>query len=183
LLESLDRPLGLLAARSVLSLQASSDIRNPRLFLFSGDLVMAVIPAGTGRELLEMSVLSSETRSLKAELKFPVTSPIAPADPYDQIRDGKFTICAGCHRDESPSTRVTIAEGFETDVLRPPPTEEYDLEFARSQYLACDPKQDPERCAMLAAIFGHGEVQPRRFSNSAHTIYDYPPFDGGTGSQ
>src|SRR6185436_15677109 len=121
LLESLDRPLGFLAARSVLSLQPAAGARSPRMFLFAGALVLSVVPAGVGEELLEISLPVSETRSIKAEIHFPVAEPLALGQPFSHIRidDGTSTTCSGCHGYEEPSSRIDVAQGFESDLLRP----------------------------------------------------------------
>jgi hypothetical protein len=42
----------------------------------------------------------------------------------------------------------------------------------REQFLTCDVMADPERCAIFSAVFGHGDLQPRAFSENARTIYD-----------
>jgi hypothetical protein len=57
-------------------------------------------------------------------------------------------------------------------VFKPLKAQEIDLTFLRDQHLACDAAAEPERCAMLAAIFAHGELVPRAFSDKARTIYD-----------
>jgi hypothetical protein len=171
-IESLDRPLGILAVESRLSLQPAVGRRSPRFFLFSGDLVMTVVPAGDGYDLMEISTLVSETRSVKAEIGFPVAAPLTPSSPYDRVRMGNATTCSSCHGFEAPSTLVTSTQAFESVVLRPRDAEEVDLAFARGEYTACDATKEKERCEMLTAIFGHGELVPRDFSPEARTIYD-----------
>src|SRR5437868_4300008 len=70
-LEALERPLDLHAALSTVSLQPAPNPRSPRIFLFTGDVIMSVAPDGLGQSLLEIGQLVAPDRSLKAELKFP----------------------------------------------------------------------------------------------------------------
>jgi hypothetical protein len=170
--ESLERPLGALAAVSMLSLQRAVGAESPRFFLFSGDLVLGVVPDGDGKNFLEMGTRVSETRSIKGEIEFPLRAPLAPGAPYDHVRQGDVTLCALCHGTERPSARITVTRAFESDVLRPLPSQEVDLAFVRRQSVECDAQKEPDRCALLAAIFGPGELEPREFSPNAPTIYD-----------
>jgi hypothetical protein len=172
--ESLDRPLGILAARSDFSLQPAFDVRSPRFFLCSGSLVMTVVPTGIGRDLLELGTEVSEVRSIKAEIVFPLQGPLPPVEPYEHIFHDGQTSCAACHGTER-SRQLPTGTAFESDVLRPLASQEVDLAFARDEYVRCDPAQDKERCAILSSIFAHGELQPRAFSPNAKTIYDNRP--------
>jgi hypothetical protein len=172
-LESLDRPLGALASLSIFSLQPTNAPRSPRFFLWSGTVVMTVVPTGDGRNLLELGQQVSETRSVKAEIHFPVTAPLPPAQPYEHIiMEGGATSCGTCHGFEQPAPQAATQNAFSSDVFKPLKTQEIDLAFLQGQYLACDAAAEPERCAMFAAIFAHGELVPRAFSDKARTIYD-----------
>jgi hypothetical protein len=171
-LESLARPLGILASRSLFSLQPAFDAASPRIFLFSGHLVMTAVPAGDGKNLLELGAQQSDVRSIKAEIVFPVQAALPPAQPYGHIVHEGFTSCAACHGTEKVSDRVTTAMAYESDVLRPVPSQLVDLAFLRDQYASCDATKDADRCTILAAIFAHGDLEPRAFSENAKTIYD-----------
>ena len=70
-LESLDRPLHVEAAISRSSAQPAYWDRSPRLFLFIGDLVLTVVPEGSGAALLEMGEFVDETHTRKAEQVVP----------------------------------------------------------------------------------------------------------------
>jgi hypothetical protein len=170
--ESLDRPLGILATNSLFSAQPSVGVRSPRLFFFTGNLVMSVGVAGVGSSLLELAEYSTPTRSIKAEIEFPVTAPLELTAPYDRVLYDKGTSCGFCHRAEVPASSVTSAHAFESDVLRPRPQEEVSLTFLESETLACDREKEPKRCDILSAVFGHGELYTRRFAPTARTIYD-----------
>jgi hypothetical protein len=171
-LESLDRPLGFLASRSPFSLQATTDTRSPRFFLFSGTLVMTAVPVGDGRHLLELGYQISETRSIKAEIAFPVTEPLAPAQPYEHLLHDTVTSCGTCHGYEEPAPLPATPKAFSSVIFKPLKTQEVDLAFLRDQFLTCDALADAERCAIFSAVFGHGPLEPRAFSDKARTIYD-----------
>jgi hypothetical protein len=173
-LESLDRPLGALAVRSSLSLQPAVGRRSPRIFLFSGQVVMSVVPEGDGRNALELAEYTSEIRSIKGELLFPLSAPVAPAVPYDRVRFDpgiEATICSTCHPSEIPATAISFAGAYESDVLRPKKTQEIDLPFLQSETALCDPSLEADRCALLKAVFEHGELDVQHFSDKARTIF------------
>jgi hypothetical protein len=170
--ESLERPLGILAAESVLSLQPAMGRRSPRFFLFSGDLVLSIATGTEGHDLLEMSTRVSDTRSIKAEMGFPLQGALSPAAVYDRIRLGNGTSCGFCHGFELPAAGVAITQAYESVIFRPLESQQVDLAFLRSEYDACDRQAEPDRCAMLAAVFGHGELEAQAFSPAARTIYD-----------
>jgi hypothetical protein len=172
-LESLDRPLGFLASLSIFSLQPTTAPKSPRFFLFSGAVVMTAVPTGAGRNLVELGQEVTETRSIKAEIAFPVTAPLPPPQPYEHlVGEGGPTSCGTCHGFEEPAPVASTPNAFSSDVFKPLKSQEVDLAFLRDQHLACDATAEPERCAMFAAIFAHGELVPRAFSDKARTIYD-----------
>lgn len=167
--ESLKRPIGVLAAISTFSLQPSAGPGSPRIFLFSGDLVATVVP-GKGQDLLELAERTTETRSLKAELEFPLEVALSGSEPYARIRRADGTVCAACHGGEVPAAERAGALSFESDILRPLATQEVPLAQIQSEALACDVAAEPERCALLTAVFGHGETYPQYFSAQANTF-------------
>jgi len=171
--ESLDRPLGMVAVNSIFSVQPAFGPRSPRMFLFSGNLVMSVVPEGDTAHSIELAEYLSPTRSIKAEIGFPLQAPLSSSTPFDRIRDGNGTWCRGCHRDEARVDSVTIAEAFGSDVLRPNPPDEVPLPYVANEATVCDSSLEPERCEMLKAVFGHGPIEPRAFSSDARTINDY----------
>ena len=171
-LERLDRPLKAMAVLSLFSLQPSVGKRSPRIFLFAGNLVMSVVPAGDGRDLLELAEYTAPTRSIKAEVQFPVGVTLSASEPYDRVRQGAKTVCGGCHRSEQSAQQVSVTQGFESDVLRPRGRDEVPLPFLLEETRLCEPEVEPERCEMLNALFAHGEVQRGAFSADAHTIFE-----------
>jgi hypothetical protein len=171
--QRLARPLSTVAVTGQISLQPADGARSPRIFLFSGSLVMSVAPSGAGNPFLELAeYTTSPTRSIKAQMEFPLTAPLPLADPYDSIREKAGTVCGGCHRDEVQSTSVTFTQGFESSVFRPLPSEQVPLLYLQDQTRTCDPKAEPARCEMLDAVYNHGNVTVGSFSPDAETIYD-----------
>lgn len=175
-LRSLPRPLRLSATDSIFSAQPAVGARSPRFFIFSGALIISVVPSGNGAPLLEMGEVVNETDSVKAEIKFPVEEQLTPAAPYEGLRFNEtLTTCGICHAGER------VAEGYPTgafvsEAIRPRDVELVDLEDLEREATACasapgtapeaDAEADPEaelvRCAMLQALFA-GEVTERNF--------------------
>lgn len=171
-LERLERPLAVAATKSVISLQPAVGEHSPRLFLFAGELLMSVAVDGHGVELLEFGEFVGPARTIKAEIEFPLAGPLAEDAPFSRIFDGvDGTHCAICHRGETAAPEYPLA--FASDALRFPVLEGVALADLRGEYERCDPDAQPERCARLTALFGHGPVEPAAFAESLPTIYDY----------
>lgn len=172
-LESLDRPLRITSTVSTVSLQPADGARSPRVFLFSGDLVMSVAIDGDGKHLLEFGEPVTPTRSLKAEIAFPLTDTLPVEAPFTRVMEGDGTSCGLCHGSEEPAMNGPVPEAFVSDALRFRDDELVELDALEAEWQACDPDLEPERCARLDAIFGHGEVLDQPFSADLPTIYDY----------
>ncbi|MFL5307973.1 MAG: hypothetical protein ACJ8F1_22340 [Polyangia bacterium] len=172
-LSALKRPLSVLGVVSTFSLQASvGGALNPRVFVFSGNLIMSVVPAGDGSPFVELAEYTTPVRSIKGQLAFPVTAPVALADAYESVRTGGGTLCGGCHRDEQPAPQVTDGQAFESSVLAPRPSDVVPVERMQDDQTTCDPQIEPDRCAILNALFGRGPVVTGAFSPDATTIFD-----------
>jgi hypothetical protein len=139
------------------------------MFLFSGNLVVTVA-SGKGHDLLEVGEPTSETRSVKAELGFPIASKLSATAPYQRIAAVPGTVCAACHGDEQRAAESMAEGAFESDILRPLPSQEVPLDLVRAAAESCDSAQEPERCALFRAVFDHGDVSPRRLSEQAKTF-------------
>ena len=166
-LQALPRPLSLYATTSTFSAQPSGGQSDPRIFAFEGSLVQSVVPSGQGAALLELAMLTSETRSVKAEIEFPVEAALAPEDPYDRIRMGTGTTCGVCHLSEFLANTVTITDAYESDALQPAPESALSLSLARQYARDCDAAATPERCGILMGLFAHGDATPGEFPPSA----------------
>jgi hypothetical protein len=153
-LESLARPLSLHATQSVLSAQPADGKRSPRLFVFIDPLIMSVVPDGLGRALLELGERRSATHSLKAELEFPITSELAPESPFARLRyDDNLSTCDFCHADSTAAPDLNVPYALISQAMRPLPRERVAIEQVRAEAEACAAAEEPERCAMLHALF------------------------------
>lgn len=168
---SLSRPLGAAASASFISAQPAKGARSPRMFLWSGPLVLSVAPEGLGSRLLELGYQTSPTRSIKAEIEFPVTSRLSLSAPYDHISPDPQTRCAACHPSEKPAESVTWATAFESDVLRISDDDDVEIGSVAEESKSCDPAMEPARCALLGAVFARGGIHAQEFSREARTIY------------
>lgn len=168
---SLTRPLGAATSAGFISAQPAEGKRSPRMFLWSGALVMTVVPEGLGANLLELGFETTPTRSIKAEIAFPVKAPLAPSAPYDRVQGKPLSKCAACHANETPAASVTWAQGFESEVLRPSDFDVVDLASVEQESRGCDPAAEPQRCALLAAVFDQGGIHAQAFAREARTLY------------
>lgn len=169
--ESLERPLAVSAGSGVVSAQPATGERSPRLFLFSEPLIMTVVPEGVGSQLLEIGELRSETRSLKAELKFPIDRDLEPQEPFEAtIFNESITTCAFCHAAEEPDPGIEFARAYVSQALQPLPSLRVGIDQVRAEHLACEPELEPGRCALFAAIFDWGEVLEGSFPETMGTF-------------
>jgi hypothetical protein len=158
-LEALARPLPLHATLSTFSAQPARGPGSPRIFIYFEPLIMTVVPEGIGGHLLEFGEQRPEHRSLKGELQFPLMAPVAPGEVYEHtLFNPELTACAFCHASEQLDTTVPGGHGFVSQSLRPRDNERVPLAVLRSEQGGCDAEAEPNRCAMLDALFGWGEV-------------------------
>lgn len=171
-IESLERPLRLYATSGVLSAQPAVGRRSPRLFLFLGNMSVSIVPEGNGSSLLEFGELESDTRSLKAEVEFPVVGTLSEADAFDRLMYNEtLTSCAFCHASEKQHEGITSTRAFVSIALRPSPFERVSLASVLAEHTLCDPEAEPDRCAMFRALFDHGEVVDGEFPEAMPTFY------------
>jgi hypothetical protein len=173
-LQSLERPLRVNATVSFISLQRASGQRSPRIFLFSGPLVMSIVPEGEGSDLVEMGQLIDDQRSLKGEVEFPVIAALPERDPFARIRSGDGTTCRFCHPGEVLADRTDGVEAYLSGALRPSFSARVELETLERERVVCDRAIEPERCAILSALFDHGDVLPTDFPPTVPTISGRP---------
>jgi hypothetical protein len=155
--ESLGRPLQLHATRSVFSAQPATGTRSPRIFLRFESLVMSVVPEGLGSELLELGEERGDFRSLKGELSFPIHEAVTPSLPYEKVVfSEELSACAFCHAAEERDLLVPGAVGYVSQALRPFSGQRIPLADLALELPACDVSLEPDRCALLDALFGWG---------------------------
>lgn len=171
LVESLDRPLRLSATESDFSAQPAHGRRSPRIFLFSGPLILSVVPDGPGAEVVEFSQFDDSGRSIKGELAFPVEAEVAPEAPYTKVMfQPELTHCGLCHADEQPAYRVGNAWAYSSRALRPVDSTLVPLEELRREASTCDASVEPERCRLLQELFEHGTPRAHSFPASFSTF-------------
>ncbi|HKO92512.1 MAG TPA: hypothetical protein VJU61_15230, partial [Polyangiaceae bacterium] len=78
--------------------------------------------------------------------------------------------CGVCHNGHLPV--LGIQGAFESEVLRPADDELVPLPQLEEEARSCDAELEPERCALLEALFPHGEVVGAEFPRSVRTIFD-----------
>ena len=164
-LRALERPLAVHATESAFSAQPARGAENPRVFLFNDPLYLAIVTDGASRDLLELSVLTSDTRSIKAEIVFPVTEPLRPAFPYEQAlydEERDRTFCALCHGAERLVDSID-GPAFESSAIKPPPRLRVELGDLRDQSEDCEVAQDNDRCDMLRSLFLYGATKDHDF--------------------
>jgi hypothetical protein len=168
--ESLPRPLSLVATNGVTSAQPAGGAQAPRLFLFSGQLVVSVVASGPGASLIEFGEWVTPKRTLKGEVELPVDGGAPTFDPFVRLTTlpGQ-TSCAACHRQEEPSPTVT--GGYVSVAFQPHLGTEVTLTAVRALYQACVEAQDSSaRCALYRALFEHGEVTQGAFDASVERL-------------
>lgn len=151
-IESLDRPLNVMAVASLFSAQPGSS-RSPRFFVFTEGLVLSVAADGDGANLLELGELrEGGRRSVKAEIVYPLDGPV---DPYGHLAYGDGTLCGVCHTIET-ATDTPLA--FVSDVIVPTIGSRVRLSEVWRETQQCDDSTEPDRCAILRAVMGSNDV-------------------------
>lgn len=161
-LESLDRPLLVAATNSARSAQPSTGEENPRLFITQDALILSVLSEGPGADLLEFAVDVGDGLSVKAELAFPIEAEITVTEPYEQVLRNPGTSCGACHDLEQHWETVGDVPVFASEALQYPAEDDVSPAYVGALAQACDVTASPERCAMLTAVFAHGDVVPQR---------------------
>lgn len=160
-LEALERPLQVFMTSSNQSLQPSPGARSPRTFIVNEPLVMSIVFEGAAAVTLELGYRTTQTRSIKTELIFPLEAEVTYANLFDEIKAGQVTRCSQCHTAEVLEFNDEIqAEVYESDIYEPFDPYDVDVEAVRAERASCDPSVEPERCELLSALFDHGDVVP-----------------------
>lgn len=161
---NLQRPLDVYAVDNAFSAQPSAGQKSPRILIFKAPLVLSVVPAGTGRLLLELSELVDTTQSVKAEIQFPIYTQIVSADAFDHlVKPPGQTDCRFCHQNEQSAGPSYPANAFKSNIVKPDAFNRVSSTFLRQEAQACDERAEPYRCAMLEAIFVRGQARDTAF--------------------
>jgi hypothetical protein len=159
-LQALSRPLALYMTRSDRSLQPSPGARSPRTFIVFEPMVMSIVLDGPASIALELGYRTSASRSVKTEILFPLTTDVTFDNVFDEVMSGRLTKCGACHTGETLTFHPDLpVDVFESDIIAPFDIYEVDVEALRAERTSCDAAAEPERCALLAALFDHGTVR------------------------
>ena len=170
-LESLARPIPMLATFGVLSAQPAVGVRSPRLFLFLGPNRMSVVPDGVGASVLEFGEERPGYRSLKGEIEFPLTGDIPQSAPFDRVLfNDQLTTCGLCHAAEQAEVSPFTTHAFVSQSLRPAPRNAVTLQSLQYELAICNRGAEPYRCAMLDSLFSLGPVTDGQFPPEMRTF-------------
>ncbi|MET0287918.1 MAG: hypothetical protein ABW352_25740 [Polyangiales bacterium] len=160
LMASLPRPLSLVASLSATSLQPAVNSNTPRIFVMYEGVSLSVVGGGEGENAVEFGQWITPLRTLKAEIRWPITRPLASGVPYQGLVDPGQTIssCGFCHNGEEE--HPTIPGAFVSDALAPGGLNELAVADLREVRAACT---DESHCAILRALFDYGEVRQGAF--------------------
>lgn len=176
------RPLGLVATSDVFSTQPAQGARSPRLLVRTDAVTLTAVPVGEGRDLLEFGERHTPGSTVKAEVAFPVTTPVDRALVFDRVRESAgadATGCRVCHTEETD-----LGDGrFANTELRPPDGMVVPLDVLLGEREACAAVDDAAsgteeeafRCAMFAGLLDHGEVVERPFADEVATAFGPRP--------
>ncbi len=161
---SLARPLVVVASSSIVSAQPAVGEARPRLFIQSGPLMMTLVPAGTGANLLEFGERYVDDLTRKGELVLPVEAPLALDAPFTRVAHETYgSTCAVCHRrQDAHPDGGTVSEAIRPEGWYDVPLDELAHEAARCE---------GEGCALLEAVF-EDEVVPGSFPEHWPTVRD-----------
>ena len=173
-IESLDRPLKLVATQGTLSAQPAGGKRDPRVFIIQDELIISVVPNGPGRTLIELGEYIIPTESLKGELHMPIERPITLDHVFGHLRyNESLTVCGFCHYNERPSTTINHRNAHISMAFKPLDTEIILLEALETEHELCTQKEQlTYRCEIYKALFDHGQVNQSTFPAELKTIYE-----------
>lgn len=161
-IESLSRPLKVSLTLSKLSAQPAVGNDTPRIFLFIDNLILSVAPDGKGKDLLELSQLYTDSKSLKAELEFPILENISDTAGFDRIDIGGRSSCNGCHSAETIDTSITDANAY-TSVAIKPETYMSLTDFQQENYKCELATSLDYRCQMIMSLFKFNQLDSEIF--------------------
>lgn len=161
-LQALDRPLTIYMTSSDDSLQPSPGARSPRTFIINDKLVMSIVFDGSARNTLEFGYRPEVSRSIKAEILFPLTADVNERSLFDRVRvTERTTQCGICHVGEAHEDFPGFPLGvFASDVIVPFPMEEVSIDSMMAEVASCDAAAEEYRCGLLSAMFEQGELVP-----------------------
>jgi hypothetical protein len=172
LLESLNRPLSLNANSNTQSAQPAVGKRSPRIFLILNDtLSMSFVPGADPTLEFGERNAGDPGFSVKAEVHFPIEDQLAPEDAFTRLAPDAATgrtledatRCGVCHDNEKPTADYPFLGAFTSAIVKPSTFFAVDVASIRQERETCDASAEPERCAVLQALFDHGDVVQKAF--------------------
>lgn len=172
LLETLDRPLSLNANFNTQSAQPALGKRSPRIFvILNGSLSMSLVPGADPTLEFGERNASEPGFSVKGELHFPVQDQLVPEDAFARLAPGastgltldQATKCGVCHDNEKPAPDYPVRGAFTSAVVKPTSFFAVEVDDIERERDTCDAALEPERCAVLHALFDHGDVVQTAF--------------------
>ena len=159
-------PLKVFAVNNTFSAQPSVSMDSPRIFIISNNLILSVVPAGEGKNLVEFSQIVSSGVSIKAEIEFPISATLPGEAPYSRILSGSFgTTCTSCHKNESRATMVSAGEAYQSNIIAPDLFQRVSQGYLLNQAKVCNNRIDDFRCRLLKTIFIRGAAVDVDFPN------------------
>jgi hypothetical protein len=174
LIQSLKRPLNIYITNSTQSAQPAASNESPRVFIFTGNLILSIVPVGATSEFLEVSQLISDTRSIKAELKFPFNSSISKSLAYDTVNPNGngVTTCKGCHGTDFLDSSITHSDAYNSEAIKPFPSMKISPATLEVQSIICDSTNTQSyRCKLIQSIFKQGNVINKEFPTAMDTFF------------
>lgn len=164
LISFLQTPLRIYAVNNQASAQPAAGPESPRIFIFNHNLILSVVPDGSGKDFVEMSEVVGVFRSLKAELKFPINDIIVSGDAFRTIvNDQGVTTCRGCHENSAIATQITSGPAFVTDMILPNPSKRVPVSSLNFWARNCNSSANPYRCEMLKSLIIDGRAEDSAF--------------------
>lgn len=164
LVKSLKRPLYVNASVSKQSAQPATSYSSPRIFIFKGNLIIAVVPTGDGAKLLEFSEMISSTRSIKGEVVLPLGKNLAQTDPFARINYNSRTTCSGCHNSERLESSMNGVSVYSSVAFRPKVSDDVSVDYLRDNHYLCQAQLNTsELCSFMNSLFSNGDVIPKAF--------------------
>lgn len=159
-IQALDRPLNVYFTSSAYSLQPAPEARSPRTFIQRGNLYMSIVFGGIAMDTLEFGYRTVPSRSIKAEVVFPITRDLTEDTLFDRIaRSDTTSVCGDCHVSEAREELPGFPAGaYVSEIFEPYDLMEVDLETMRQESESCDESVEGARCALLAAFFDNGPL-------------------------
>lgn len=152
----LPRPLRLTAGFSSGSAQPSPGIKDPRIVLRVGNLLLGIVPDGPAKGSLEVGSLKTGDSAARAEFLFPITEAVIQESAgLDHIRFGGGTSCGLCHNNETSAPSEPAAGVFQSKIIRFSPSERSSVTNVRTEAELCRDNSS-DRCLLLRSLFHDG---------------------------